>query len=38
MGADTAGVAAAGAALWRGVPLVVAVVIAAGVTRRCAVA
>jgi len=32
VGADTAGVAAAGAALWRGVPIVAAVLIAAGVT------
>ena len=32
VGADTAGVAAAGVALWRGVPIVGAVVIAAGVT------
>jgi branched-subunit amino acid transport protein len=32
IGADTAGVAAAGAALWRGLPIVAAVVIAAVVT------
>ena len=32
VGADTAGVAVAGLALWRGVPIVAAVVIAAGVT------
>ena len=32
VGADTAGVAAAGVALWRGVPIAAAVVIAAAVT------
>jgi branched-subunit amino acid transport protein len=32
VGADTAGVAAAGVALWRGLPIVAAVVIAAAVT------
>ena len=32
VGADTAGVGVAGLALWRGVPIVAAVVIAAGVT------
>jgi branched-subunit amino acid transport protein len=32
VGADTAGVAAAGLALWRGVPMAAAVVVAAGVT------
>jgi branched-subunit amino acid transport protein len=31
-GADTAGVAVAGVVLWRGAPLVLAVVVAAGVT------
>jgi branched-subunit amino acid transport protein len=32
VGADTAGVAAAGVVLWRGLPIAVAVVVAAGVT------
>jgi branched-subunit amino acid transport protein len=32
VGADTAGVAAAGVALWRGVPIAAAVVVAAAVT------
>jgi branched-subunit amino acid transport protein len=32
VGADTAGVAAAGVVLWRGVPIAAAVVVAAGVT------